>query len=319
MNKFTKFIVIIAIVFIITGCSLFMITLVSNNLDLSKINNHKYRLETYEINDSFENIYIDTLNIDIKFIFSEEEKVVINEQERLDHFVYVEENALKIEVNDQRKFYDFINIFSPNREILIYLNKTNFQNLNIKDSTGDIIISKDFSFKDVNIYSSTGDVSFFGKTSENLKIRLSTGDINVENVNANIIDLTVSTGDINLNEINSNANVLINSSTGDIFLKNVKCNNIDSYGSTGDIFLINVIANNKFNLQLSTGTISFNDCDASEIYMSTSTGDIIGTLLSEKIFDVEVDTGDFDVPKTYNGGICKIVTNTGDVKISYVK
>ncbi len=44
-------------------------------------------------------------------------------------------------------------------------------------------------------------------------------------------------------------------------------------------------------------------------------GDVKGTLLSEKAFFAESDTGDIDVPKTNVGGRCEITTDTGDIQI----
>ena len=55
---------------------------------------------------------------------------------------------------------------------------------------------------------------------------------------------------------------------------------------------------------------------AAEILIKTDTGDVKGSLLSEKVFVVQTDTGSIDVPKTVSGGRCEITTDTGDIKIS---
>ena len=51
------------------------------------------------------------------------------------------------------------------------------------------------------------------------------------------------------------------------------------------------------------------------IYVETDTGDVRGTILTSKIFFAKSDTGDEDVPETTTGGICRIKTDTGDIKI----
>ena len=50
--------------------------------------------------------------------------------------------------------------------------------------------------------------------------------------------------------------------------------------------------------------------------MITDTGDVRGSLLSEKVFIVNTDTGRKEVPDTITGGRCEITTDTGDVKIT---
>jgi len=51
--------------------------------------------------------------------------------------------------------------------------------------------------------------------------------------------------------------------------------------------------------------------------IKTDTGNVTGTLLSEKVFLVETDTGRINVPRTTAGGVCEITTDTGDVLLSY--
>ena len=79
--------------------------------------------------------------------------------------------------------------------------------------------------------------------------------------------------------------------------------------------MTNVIAAEEFHLERDTGNIEFNGCDAETIYAKTTTGDVRGTLLSEKVFITETDTGNIDVPKTIAGGKCEITTDTGDINI----
>ena len=55
--------------------------------------------------------------------------------------------------------------------------------------------------------------------------------------------------------------------------------------------------------------------DADSILIKTSTGNVKGTLLSEKVFSAESDTGRVSIPKSYSGGECDISTSTGDIKI----
>jgi len=61
--------------------------------------------------------------------------------------------------------------------------------------------------------------------------------------------------------------------------------------------------------------VKFDGCDAEEIFVETDTGDVKGTLLSEKVFMANSDTGKISFHKTVTGGRCEIETDTGDIKI----
>lgn len=81
----------------------------------------------------------------------------------------------------------------------------------------------------------------------------------------------------------------------------------------------NVIATEKFSIERSTGDVTFDGADAAEIFVKTDTGDVKGSLLTDKVFITETDTGRVDVPKTTIGGRCEITTDTGDISIEIKK
>ena len=110
--------------------------------------------------------------------------------------------------------------------------------------------------------------------------------------------------------------VSIHVSTGEAYLTDVTCENIFSDGNTGEIDLRNVLAAGKISIERSTGDVDFDGCDAAELFIQTDTGDVEGSLRSDKVFVTTTDTGDVDVPKTTSGGICEIITDTGDIRMN---
>ena len=68
-------------------------------------------------------------------------------------------------------------------------------------------------------------------------------------------------------------------------------------------------------MESDTGRIELLGFDAEEIFIETDTGDVFGTLLTEKVFIAESDTGDVSVPKTASGGRCEIISDTGNIEI----
>ncbi len=317
MGKKTKTCLIIATCLIIVGLIMFTVAMSKNGWDFTKLSTEKYVTNAYEFKEDFKNILFDTDTVDITFKLGDgkQTKVVCFEKENLNHSVKIEENTLKIGLIDERKWYEHIGINFHTPKITVYFPKKEYSVLSIKESTGDIELPKDFHFESVDISVSTGDINLLSSATDFIKVKTSTGDIIAENISANMLDLSVSTGEISIQNISCKEDIKIEVSTGKAKLQNVSCSNIVSSGDTGDLSLQNVIAKENFSIERSTGNIKFDGCDAKELLIKTDTGDVKGTLLSEKVFIVESDTGSIDVPKSVTGGKCDITTDTGDIKI----
>lgn len=317
MNK-TKIWLIIGAVLLSLGIIISIGVIVIGNWDFTKLSSVKFKDNTYDIAENFENISVKTDTADIIFLPSESNKVRVECRERknVQHNVSVKDNTLCIEIKDLRKWYEYIEVFSFNEaKIKIYLPKSRFGDLSIEGSTGDTEIPEDFKFMSVDIKVSTGNIKVSASAQGSMKLEASTGDIFAENINADSLDLTISTGMINANSINLNGDLKVMVSTGKTEITNANLKSVISSGSTGDITLTNVIAQKDFDITRSTGNVEFDSSDATELFINTDTGDITGNLLTEKIFICESNTGKTNVPKTTSGGRCELKTSTGDIKI----
>lgn len=177
-----------------------------------------------------------------------------------------------------------------------HINNINCKNLTSVGNTGDIKAENLTATENTSIERSTGCVSINNaECAGSLTTRTSTGKTEIFNANCADLSITVSTGKSNISDIN--------------------CANFSSEGTTGSINMVNVIANGTFDIERGTGDVTFEGCDAAEIYVTTDTGNVKGTLLSEKIFVTQTDTGKVKVPESLSGGKCKITTDTGDIKI----
>ncbi|MBQ9117278.1 MAG: hypothetical protein IJY04_09665, partial [Clostridia bacterium] len=130
------------------------------------------------------------------------------------------------------------------------------------------------------------------------------------------LDLTLSTGDVELRGVTCTGDVEISLSTGKTTVTALECRNFTSTGSTGEVQLNSVFASEKIDIERSTCSVLFSGIDASEIMIETDTGDVKGTILTEKVFYAQSDTGRVDVPRTASGGICEVTTDTGNIIIS---
>jgi len=318
MRKNTKTLLVIATFLIVIGLIMFTLVMKKFSWDFTKLSTTNFETNTYEIDEAFNNISMDTDTADIIFALSNNGKCLVKcyEDSNEKHFVTTKEDTLIIKRNDNKNWYNNIKINFNSPKITVYLPKTEYNSILIMESTGHIKLPDTFKFNDVNISLSTGNVSFSASATEKVKIKASTGNINVKNMSAKELDLSVSTGDISILNVTCESNVNINVSTGKARLNNIECENLNSNGDTGDIFLENINIIEKLYIKRSTGDVKLDSSDAGEIYIKTDTGDVTGNLISEKIFITQTDTGSIDVPKTVNGGKCEIITDTGDVKIT---
>lgn len=297
MKRSTKAAIITAVAFLLIGCIVFVVGMTLLNWDFSKISTAKFESNTYTVNQKFGSINIDANTADITLAVSDDGKCRVEcyENTKEKHMASVENDTIVIKAVNKKAWHDYMGINFTSPRITLYLPEKEYESLVIHTETGHIEVSKDFEFGDAYVKTSTGRVKFFANASDLVEIETTTGDILVEDMFAGTIDLTVSTGKITLCD--------------------VTCKSLMSKGSTGDTVLKGVIAAKSLDIDRSTGDINLEGCDAAEICITTDTGDISGTLLTDKVFIAHSDTGKIDLPETLRGGKCKIITDTGDIRI----
>ena len=308
----------IAISLILAGCLIFCGVMTALKWDFTKLSTYQYETNHYELRDHYESISIDTSTADIQLLPSEDSQcsVVCYEQKNMKHSVAVTDGTLVIKLKDTRKWYEHIGMGFSSPKITVYIPQGEYGTLSINSSTGNVDIPEHYGFEGIDISVSTGNVNCRSSAKGNIQIRTSTGNIHAESISAKSLTLSVSTGHVQAESITCDEGVTVSVSTGKTSLTDVNCKYITSTGNTGDVSLKNVIVTEKFSIERSTGDVNFDGSDAAEIFVETDTGDVTGTLLSEKIFIVQTDTGSINVPKTVTGGKCEISTSTGDIRIT---
>lgn len=330
---------VFASVTILVGIVIMLLSLVSCGFNFKKLDASKKVTSEHAVSEDFENIHVVADTADIKLVYTDTQaaKVICqNEREKMKHSVEVNNGTLEIRINDERKWYNYINPFSFGEpEITVYLPKSEYNALKIEADTSDVEIPADFKFTGIDISLSTGDTECCASATEFIKINASTGDAEIENVTVGALEIAVSTGDLDIENVNaeslslrtttgriegSNINVggafSLNVSTGEASLSDVRAKSFTSGGSTGDLNLTRFVTEGMMNIERSTGDVTLNECDAGEIAIVTDTGNVRATLLTEKIFITRTDTGKVRVPETTTGGKCKITTDTGDITVS---
>lgn len=317
MGKATKIWLIAASCLVLIGCILFGGMMIKLNWNFSSLSTEKYETNIHRVEEAFGDITVETSTADILFQLSDVNSCIVTcyEPENTRHCVAVEDGRLTVRIEDHKKWYEYIGFHFSKPKITLELPQAQYNSLVIRENTGDIEIPEVFSFSTIDITASTGDIKNLASATEGVRITTSTGNIQVENMETNALTLSVSTGKITASNINCHADMTLTVTTGNTVLTNVQCKNLVSTGDTGDLYLRNVVAKEVFSIERSTGDVKFEGADAAEITVKTDTGRVSGTLLTEKVFITETDTGRIRVPKTISGGKCEITTDTGDILI----
>ena len=272
----------------------------------------------HEIADPFQNINIalNISNLEFKVSEGETKKVVCDDKEKQYHEVKVENNTLNIKSVDEREWYEKIFSFDYKAvNVTVYLPAGEYANLDIKSSTGNIIIPHDFSFADLNVKLSTGHTNIKSNVTNTLDIESSTGKVNVSDLATNNLKIKASTGDIFLSKVNVAEKLNVRASTGDIKMEDVNCQSFDGKTSTGNITFANTIVQKHVEIKTDTGDVKFVDSDAETLTIKTDTGNVTGNFLTSKIFQVRNHTGKPVYPVSTEGGLCYIETDTGRINI----
>lgn len=308
---------IIAASLILIGSLIFVGVMFVLKWDFTKLSTIRYVENTYGVTEEFQNISISSDTAKINFVPTDgQTRVECVEEEHAGYTVSVKDGTLEIKLVNNKKWYHYIGINFGSPKLTVYLPRGAYAALNIQTHTSNIDIPKEFSFENMDITASTGNVKSSAFVSGAVNIKTSTGDIDVKNISAHSLSMTVSTGHITAADVTCSGEVKVTVSTGKTKLTNVQCGSLWSTGNTGNMTLENVIATEKFSINRSTGDVKLKGCDAGEIYITTDTGDVTGSLLTEKVFITETDTGKIRVPESITGGKCKITTSTGDIQIT---
>ena len=150
-----------------------------------------------------------------------------------------------------------------------------------------------------------------------IALKTDTGKIAaVGELSSDSMSLTSETGDISISDMACKRQLSANTDTGEIKISDTTCSDLKMQGETSSMQLRDVVSAGTFDIVTETGSIKFDDCDASQITAQVETGSITGTLRSSKRFEAKVETGSVHVPKDTYGGLCKLKTETGEIRIS---
>ena len=314
MSK-TKIWIIAAVLLILVGCLMLCCLAAETEGNLMKI---QYETNRYRIYENYFGISVTAKDADVEFVISEDgtTSVTCLEESKMKHTVEVKDGTLVISLVDTREWYDHIT-FGGFRapKITVSLPEGEYGALSVEASTGDVRTHEKLLFDRIGIRLTTGDIQCLSSCHGEMSLKTSTGGITVNGVSADSLVLSVTTGKVSVSgaELSGEATLMV--STGKAVLSDVTCVKLTSNGSTGSLLMRNVMASESFSIKRSTGDVRFERCDAAEIIVSVSTGDVTGTFLSDKTYLASSGTGKVSVPKSTDGGTCKVTASTGNIEL----
>lgn len=318
MKKRTVTALIVAAALIVAGVGIAAAGFAARGFDRESMSIPNQTENTYVVAEAFDSIHIDTQDCDVTFaMFSGRADTLITcrESDRVSHSVVVEDGVLKVEMMDNRKWYDKIGIFWEDMEMTVYLPESQYQSLRVDTATGDIEVPEQFSFSDVELFSDTGEIDCAAAVAERIVGGTATGDIQIRGGGPGILNLTSDTGDIELYDIGSGGEFRLKTATGSMELENVNCDSLHTESATGEIELERVVVQTYWLALNDTGDVTITDSDAAEVSIETATGDVTGNFLSPKIFWAHSNTGKETVPDSQEGGSCRIESDTGNINV----
>ena len=319
MRTSAKIALAIGGVLILIGGLLFTAVMSALNWDFTELDSEEYETTTWEISQEFSSVSINSDTADIDLLPAEDGvcKVIAYCNVNSSFSASVKDSVLSIDCSKSNSLTDHITLFSlENSKLTVYLPLDTELSLKITEDTGDITISEYLSFENIDIKTSTGNIENHASASGETSIKVSTGDITLKDISTGKISLSATTGKINISNVTCSGDVKVKVNSGDSNISVLTCKTFPTDGSTGDITLKNTIAEETCSITRSTGDVILKQSDASEFTIKTSTGDIYGTILSNKIFKADTDSGSVNVPNSAEGGKCSVTTDTGDINIA---
>lgn len=317
MKTSKKKAIITAVILMVAGIMISVLTFAVSDFHFSDMDNLKYETNEYNIDESFSNIIVDADTCDVNIIPADNRRctVVCNESDKIYYNVSVKDNTLKIEEKNKLAWYDYIGFLHwGDMSINIYLPEYEYNSLYIENSSGNVDVSNYICFFDAEVNASSGDINFEGYVVNDLEISASSGNILLTGVEAENIAASTSSGDIRAVALKAYNRFYTSASSGDITVKDSKSDYFRGSVTSGDISLTDYICDYDINLESTSGDLELEDSDAKNIELKATSGDITGKLLSAKLFDVDTNSGDVDVPQSAKGGRCRIETTSGDIE-----
>lgn len=338
MRDRTKIWLSISTFFVGAGLILFIVVMTINHWDFSSLSTITYKTETHTIEETFQNIELNTEAADVRLERSADGtcRVECSVPEEWKHSVEVSENTLRITLEDDTHWYDHIGINVKSPKITVYLPAKNYKLLAANMTSGKLDVPKYFHFIGIEIETKSGDVECEASATGTLVVTTSSGDVNLNEATATGINVTTSSGrvtaesttagsftvttasgDIRLREVYCNGDLKIDVTSGDARLSDVSCSNLYSTGESGKLTIDTATVYDTLIIKRQSGDVNLKLCNVGKaIGITTTSGNVTGSFVNPVLTNCNSKSGDIKTPKYSYGVYCEINTGSGDINIT---
>lgn len=265
---------------------------------------------SFSISETFRALQVESVVSDVRLLPSADGScsVVCSETPGFSHSAAVEGDTLVVRETGEQS------VFEETAEILVYLSRPEYDSLNVTTETGSVDVTMDFAFSDVTIRTVTGETAYRGAADGSMSIKSESGRVLLTGVSPEKLSVETESGSIIAQSVLVGEDLKIQTVTGNLTLAHVKCKNVTAFFTTGQAMLEQVLVQEHMQLTGQTGNVILTDCDAATLEIKTTTGNVTGTLLTDKRFLTDTETGEVSVPDTA-GGACHVITESGNIHL----
>lgn len=293
--------------------------------DLKKLNKTPYTEKTYEIEEKFNKISIDTSSYDVKFELAKTSTVTVTciNPGKNDVFA-VEKKTLNIISKAQKSkgslFNPAFDFKDGKTDIVISIPNKTLNSLSIKTSGGKVEIDDYFNVTpvDVTLETNGGTIIYGSGASNVIDVKCAGGSIEMTDSKCTAMNLTLESGEITLNGVGTEADFTADVKDGKLTIDGIECDNFALASKSGNADISNVKSEVRLDVDNGSGTVKLEKSDANIVNIKNDSGSVTASFLTDKIFTTSSNGGKIDIPEPKEdlAGMCVIDTNSGDVKCS---
>lgn len=284
---------------VLLGLILFVCALAYTGFDVQNLSTVLLQEKITVIDEPFQNIRIEETESDVEFVLSNDNtcKVSYMEGEGVSRMVYVQDGTLIVRREDDQKWLVRIGVWTQKMKTTVYLPKNAYESLYVRSVSGNIFVPSSFSFTLATIENTSGNIQSAASMETEMFARTVSGNISIEQASPQTLTAITTSGNLSLSSMTVRDAATMKTVSGDVNLKQTRVENELSCSST-------------------SGNVTFEQSDAGSLRVETVSGDVSGTLLSQKMFQVQSTSGNTNVPLSQSGGICTVTTMSGNVHLS---
>lgn len=282
---------------------------------------HEYEIDPQDAGE----LNIKTISSDIILKKSQGANVEIScyENDNITFDFSVEDDTLKIEEKDNRKWYEYLLPFVNTNDfsLVVALPTDTWNTVNLETTSGDIKTT-DISGTSFIADSTSGDINLIALHDEKLELNSTSGDITLKSCNNSSINAHSTSGSLTFDRTTA-GEIICESTSGDICVTNSQdSDSLEASSTSGEVALENVVAR-TITLESTSGDIEFSKLDSESYDLNTTSGDIDGTIVGSDdsvTFFTDTTSGDVSVPYPSMGNkTFKATTVSGDIDIRFAK